>query len=160
MTDTALMSGLTVRPAKAEDQPYLARIYRQASLSNLADRVALLAHPEILELQEESISEEWTRVAVAGSGTILGFVTMRPTAQRDLEIEDLFVDPDWQRLGVGRALLGRVVAEARDGGVRRLEVIGNPHALGFYRALGFVVIGEVSTEFGPALRLRLDVTDP
>ena len=39
------MSTIQVRDADPRDEAVLARIYREASLSNAGDREALLAHP-------------------------------------------------------------------------------------------------------------------
>jgi GNAT superfamily N-acetyltransferase len=76
---------------------------------------------------------------------------------RYLELVDLFVDPDWTRRGVGRALLADAVGYAKTIGLGRIEVTGNPHAYAFYAAVGFVRDEDVVTDFGPAARLHLDV---
>ena len=64
--------------------------------------------------------------------TVLGFV-----AYTDEELAWLYVRPDWQRRGVGRALarfaLERMTAETKD-----VEVLfGNEPARNLYRSLGF-----------------------
>lgn len=104
-------------------------------------------------------SQDAVRVATVLSDGIIGFVTAAPVAGR-FELEDLFVDPDWMRRGVGRALVDDVVELARASGVTRIEVDGNPHALAFYESVGFVVDDHVSTEFGPGFRLHLDLSSP
>ncbi|MBW5484886.1 GNAT family N-acetyltransferase [Streptomyces bambusae] len=48
----------------------------------------------------------------------------------------LFVEPAAIGRGVGRALYRHAVARARELGMRRLVVDADPHAAGFYRALG------------------------
>jgi ribosomal protein S18 acetylase RimI-like enzyme len=75
-----------------------------------------------------------------------------------VEIEDLFVDPKWMRQGIGRALVLDLIAIARGRGIGRVEVTANQHALAFYENAGFVVYREEATRFGPAPRMRLDVT--
>ena len=72
-----------------------------------------------------------------------------------LELEDLFVDPDWMRRGIGRTLLADQVALAESQGIARIEVTANPHADAFYRSVGFVHVGETETQFGPAARMEL-----
>ena len=72
-----------------------------------------------------------------------------------LELEDLFVDPGWRRRGIAAALVTRVARALRVRGVQRLEVTANPHALGFYRAAGFIDCGVAETNFGAAPRLVL-----
>jgi hypothetical protein len=44
-------------------------------------------------------------------------------------------------------------------GHRTITVTGNPHALAFYLACGFVVIGHAETALGSGPLLRLDLTD-
>ncbi len=54
-------------------------------------------------------------------------------------VEDLFVLPEFRRLGIGRALLKRVAAIAVENGCQRLqwEVLDwNTPAIDFYRAIG------------------------
>ena len=74
-----------------------------------------------------------------------------------IELEDLFVDPDWRRRGIATALVGHIVDVLRARGVRCLEVTANPHAQGFYAAAGFVDCGVAETAFGPSPRKRLTI---
>jgi GNAT superfamily N-acetyltransferase len=140
------------------DMPALREIYRRASLSNEGDRDALLAHPEALVLGDRGVVEGRMKVAAVGA-RIVGFITTDTTVDRPgfLELEDLFVDPDWMRQGIGRAMVEDVVQSARERGIDRIEVDGNRHALQFYRRVGFVVDHEVETEFGTGLRMHLTV---
>jgi len=41
--------------------------------------------------------------------------------------------------------------------VAAIEVTANPHAMAFYRSVGFVDDGVAETQFGPAPRMRLSV---
>src|SRR4051794_38907636 len=151
------MSTFSVRDAAQGDEPVLARIFRRASLSNAGDRDALLAHPEVLVLDEDLIARGRTRVATLTDGTVVGFDTTRPTDRSVLELDDLFTDPVVMRRGVARQLVAHLVAEAASDGMQRIEVTANPHALGFYGAAGFIGDDEVATRFGPGRRLHLDV---
>jgi N-acetylglutamate synthase-like GNAT family acetyltransferase len=69
------------------------------------------------------------------------------------ELEDLFVDPQWIRPGVGEALVLDVSAPVRELSFSILEVTANPHAMAFYEHTGFVTIQMVDTEFFPAPRM-------
>src|SRR5262245_9834784 len=146
---------VTIRDAEAADLPALQRVYRTASLSNAGDRAVLLAHPETLVLADTAVREGRTRVATAG-GEVIGFATLDEAAS-GLELEDLFVDPDRMRRGVGRALVRDAARIARARGVARIVVTGNPHAREFYEDAGFVADGETATTFGPGLLMHLDV---
>ena len=91
-----------VRTALPADLPALRRLFRRSSLSNEGDRELMIAHPELVEPSEEAVAEGRTRVAVSVDGAILGFATGRRLEPGVLELEDLFVDPDWMRRGIGQ----------------------------------------------------------
>ena len=144
-----------IRTAVSADLPALRRVFRRSSLSNDGDRELMLAHPELIGPTDAAVAQGRTRVAVAADGAILGFATGRRLEGGALELEDLFVDPDWMRRGVGRRLVADVVVAAKRQGIGRIEVTANPHADAFYRSVGFVHVGVTETEFGPAARMEL-----
>jgi GNAT superfamily N-acetyltransferase len=150
------MIGASVRQATIGDLSELRRIYRRASLSNEGDRPALLAHPSVLEYSGVAVAEGRTRVAIIPAGEAVGFASIAFSGDV-VELEDLFVEPEWMNRGVGRGLVVDAVERARDLGARRIEVTANPHALGFYTKTGFVLDGDVETRFGPGHRMHLDV---
>ena len=144
-----------IRPGVPADLPAAADIYRRASLSNAGDRDNLLAHPEHLVLGPEGLAEGRTYVAEE-EGALVGFATWIE-ADGIFELEDLFVDPDWMRRGIATALVNHIAQVLRARGVERLEVTANPHALGFYRAAGFIDCGVADTVFGAAPRMVLAI---
>jgi GNAT superfamily N-acetyltransferase len=149
-----------IRTAVAADLPELQRVYRSASLSNAGDAPLLLARPEFLVFPGEGISTGRTRVATTGpedAGRVLGFATVAVGPDGMLELEDLFVDPHWQRRGIARRLIEDAVRTARAAGHRRLSVTGNPHASAFYAAVGFREGNSVATPLGAGRRLHLDL---
>jgi len=107
------------------------------------------------ELAEESLrlNEEHFRSLIENASDIITVLDGDGTA----ELEDLFVDPAARGGGTGRALIPHEVRRSRAAGVARIEVTANPHALGFYAAVGFVAGGRVTTEFGAGRRMHLDV---
>jgi len=145
-----------IRDAVPADVAVLGQLYRRASLSNEGDRMNLLASPDALEWGGLGGDDRRTRVAAVAGGRIAGFATSRPAGDA-LELDDLFVDPDWRRQGAARALVLDVVAHARNKGIGRVQVTANQHALVFYEKAGFVADHEVQTRFGPGLRMHLDV---
>jgi GNAT superfamily N-acetyltransferase len=130
-------------------------VYRSASLSNAGDRDNLLAHPQYLVLGPEGLAEGRTYVADE-EGSLVGFATWIE-ADGIFELEDLFVDPGWRRHGIAMALVNRIVQVLRARDAERLEVIANPHALGFYRAAGFIDCEMADTVFGAAPRMVLAI---
>jgi len=131
----------------------LQQVFRDASLSNPGDAPLLLAHPDVLVFAGEGIADGRTRVAVTRDDAgerILGFATVTSGPDGRPDLEDLFVDPRFRRRGIARRLVLDAVATARRAGYRQLSVTGNPHALDFYRSVGFVETGTAETAFGPA----------
>jgi ribosomal protein S18 acetylase RimI-like enzyme len=151
------VTAFRIRSARADDLPALTDVFRRSSLSNDGNKAQLLAHPDALVLSEESILAGGTRLATEPTDRIVGFVTSRE-ADGILELDDLFVDPDWMRRGVATLLMRDVTRIARQRNITRIEVTANPHALAFYRRIGFRLAGETQTRFGPAPRMYLDPT--
>lgn len=146
-----------IRTAAPSDMAALREVFRRASLSNAGDRAALLANPEELDLSDRAVRDGRTRIAALQDGSILGFATTTPS-DHTVELEDLFVDPEWRFRGVARALVSDAVANASRAGVKRIDVIANPHALAFYEAVGFRVDRVVATRFGEGPLMHLDIT--
>ena len=93
----------------------------------------------------------WWKVAQNDAGMI-GFAHyfLEGDAQR-IKLDKLYVHPDWQRRGVGAALLGSVESEARRQGRTTLTLRTKKHnhsALAAYQKYGFVVTAQVITEIG------------
>ncbi|HLI55916.1 MAG TPA: GNAT family N-acetyltransferase [Actinomycetota bacterium] len=76
-------------------------------------------------------------------------------------IEEVSVLPDWQRQGIGRALLGRVRDWARQEGLAGLSLTTFsevPWNRPYYEGLGFSVLPE--SALGPGLRAVRDANPP
>jgi len=144
-----------IRDAELADIERLGEIFRRASLHNEGDRPALLAHPEVLEFDATCVREQRTRVALR-DGLVVGFASVTPNGEA-LELDDLFVDPEWMRRGVAMSLVHDLASAADARGAARVDVTANHHALAFYEAAGFVVDGSAETRFGPAIRMHLDL---
>src|SRR6266550_4467375 len=74
----------------------------------------LLAHPEYLILGPEGLAEGRTYVAEEAAA-LVGFATWNE-AGGTIELEDLFVDPNWRRRGVATALVNRIADVLPDAG--------------------------------------------
>ena len=152
------MDEVSIRAAVAADLRPLRDVFRRASLANAGDAQAYAAHPEILVWPADSLAAGRTRVAVVAD-RVVGFASTVPAGDT-LELDDLFVDPDWMGRGIGRRLVVDAVDRARDDGVDTMTVVANPHALEFYLRIGFQAFeddGAVATEFGPAVRMHRSV---
>lgn len=127
---------------------------RRASLANPGDREALLANPDAFELPVEQLTAATACVAMRDAVPV-GFAVVLRREDGDAELDGLFVEPALWRLGAGRKLVKRAAELAVDMGASALHVIANPHADGFYRAVGFVPAGKFQTRFGIGTLMRL-----
>ncbi len=69
--------------------------------------------------------------------TLIGFVNLAWDGGVHVFLLDTTVHPDWQRRGIGRELVQRATAAAREQDVEWLHVDYEPHLDGFYRGCGF-----------------------
>jgi ribosomal protein S18 acetylase RimI-like enzyme len=58
------------------------------------------------------------------------------------EVHAFFVDPNWQRQGVGMALWEHLLLQAQRSGMTGLYLDADPNAVPFYESIGFVVTGQ------------------
>ncbi len=101
-------------------------------------------------------------VLVRVAGAAAGAVGLRPLEAGICELKRLFVRPAYRRLGLGRAMAERIIAEARAKHYRaiRLDTIGRSmaSAIALYRALGFREIPAYAFNPVPgALFMELDL---
>ena len=142
-----------VRDAALEDHQDLESVFQRASLSNENDRELLLQHPTSLMLSKRGIDEGRMRVVVDEDAVVVGFATYLVSGGV-AELEDLFVDPDHRRRGIGELLVLDISERVRELGFESLEVTANPHAMAFYEHVGFIRCGLVDTAFYAAPRMR------
>lgn len=148
-----------LRDATVDDVPALAGVYRRSSLHGATYRDALLASPDALAFSGDGAREGRTRVAVDGAA-IVGFASLGEERGDEIELDDLFVDPDAMCGGVGRRLVEDLARTASSRGFSRIIVIANPEAVAFYTRVGFVRDGDAETRFGPAPRMVLALARP
>lgn len=126
---------------------------------------------EALEEVQEDLEEGFCRLAVDDTGNVLGWVGCRPSHAYVWELHPLVVDVARQGQGIGQALVHDVEEQARQRGCVTLmlgtdDEVGlttlsgvnlyddipgalaaaqgrTPHALEFYRKLGYTLIGVV-----------------
>jgi GNAT superfamily N-acetyltransferase len=148
------MSGYDVRPARAADLPALAAVERAAQAMFAHVGMPELADAPVLSLAEVEryAAEGFVAVAEHPRDGIVGFVVVRPLGGA-AHIQELDVHPDHGRQGLGRALLDRALAWARETGfaTATLSTFRDvPWNAPFYARVGFreTAPGDAS----PALR--------
>jgi len=132
---------IKIRKARPEDVKDLTELSIRSKRSNGYDEAFMAACREELTVTEDHLAdgEYW----VAESGVVCGCacLTADPNG-RSAEIQTFFIDPDWQRQGIGRLLWRKLIERARAKELAELHLDADPFAVPFYEALGFGVIGE------------------
>jgi len=128
-----------IRPAhRAEGELLSALALRsKASWEYAADLVT--AFREELTLDDEDVAR--ARVYEL-KGRPAGFYSLEPITAARVELGHLFVEPQQQRRGIGRAMMQDALARSRGLGFRAMIIQGDPHAIGFYERMGARCIGE------------------
>jgi len=148
---------ISIRDGAPGEAAMLEALQRRSSDVWEAYREQLAANADAIELPQAFIDSGWVRVAQRGvDGAPIGFSVVIPTDAASHELDGLFVEPAQMRCGVGRALVEDAAARAMRGGAATLDVTAGP-AQGFYERVGFTVVGEDQTRFGPAVRMRREL---
>lgn len=96
---------------------------------------AYTREPERLQEALENSGFLWT--ARREDGELIGLIRGLTDRVSILYVQDILVRPEWQRGGVGRALMERMLAEY--GHIRQMVLLTDdePKQLAFYASLGF-----------------------
>lgn len=145
---------MRVRDAGPDDAVALAAIYGHHVLHGVGTFEEIPPSPEEMVRRQEAVRAVGLPYLVAerdGAETegVVGFAyaaPFRPRAAYRYTAEDsVYVAPDQVGRGVGRALLGEVIARCESMGLRQLvAVIGgsdNAGSIGLHKSLGFEMIG-------------------
>lgn len=122
-----------VRQALETDAPAISRVIVQAlRTSNSQDY-----SPAVIARVEQSFSPE-ALLGLMARGQVVGTASLEGDVVRTV-----FVAPDRQGLGIGRALMLHVEELAGASGVQALRVPSSLTAQAFYARLGYAVVREV-----------------
>jgi ribosomal protein S18 acetylase RimI-like enzyme len=153
MTSGAKTTPAAIRPARPDEAPALNALARRAKAHWGYDEAFLAAYRDALTVTPEDIAAHTTRVATL-AGHPCGFYQLRGVGET-AELTDLWVEPGVIGQGHGRALWEDAAAVARTQGFRALLVQSDPHAEGFYRAMGAERIGSQPSTVIAGLELPL-----
>jgi len=135
-----------LRLARPEDCATLSALALRSKAYWGYDPAFVQACREGLTVQPAGIAAGRVVVAIE-EGAPVGFYALDKGERRDeAEISLFFVEPDLIGQGVGRLLWEDAVARARRLRLKRLKVISDPFALGFYRAVGATLSGKVRSD--------------
>ncbi|WP_127900895.1 GNAT family N-acetyltransferase [Solirhodobacter olei] len=138
---------LTVRPAEPADMAaidaVMARSFPRLLKEAYPPSIRVLAVPRFARVNPRLVGSGRYYVALGEGGRIIGAGGWSAGAGEAAEVRHVATAPDYLRLGVGRAILSRVIEAAAAAGVRRLDCLATRNAVPFYAAIGFVALGPV-----------------
>jgi len=135
---------MEIHRAKPEDALVLTKIAFAAKRHWGYPKHWIQAWRELLTIQPEFITANETYVALL-DGQTAGFYALVNRNDR-ASLEHLWVLPGAMGKGVGRALFGHAVQEAKTLGVKAIEIQSDPNAQKFYEQMGARRVGEIITE--------------
>jgi GNAT superfamily N-acetyltransferase len=134
---------MVTRPFRPSDGAALATLHRRAILAltdefyGRAERESWASGVTDGGYAAAVADEEIIQVALDGAGEAIAFC-----AHRDDQILALYVDPEWQRHGIGRFLLRRTEPMMAASGCEVIRVNSSLNATPFYQGCGYRFVGE------------------
>jgi L-amino acid N-acyltransferase YncA len=156
---------MLIRPATEADAEALAAIYGHHCLHGFGTFEEIPPSAQDMAGRLKAVTGRGLPYLVAEvDGEIAGFAyagPFRPRAAYRYTVEDsVYIAPAHQGRGVGKALLGEVIAACEAMGLRQMVAVigdsGNAGSIGLHRALGFTHQG-VGKDFGYKLGRWVDI---
>lgn len=150
MNETAASHGILIRPAAPADIAAITRIYAAAVKDGTATfEIDPPDQAEMARRHAELASGGYPYLVAERSGLIAGYAyagTYRARPAYRWSVEDsIYIAPEFYRLGIGSALLARLIAEAEQRGFRQMiAVIGDSAqvpSIAVHAKAGFAHIG-------------------
>lgn len=114
---------------------------------------------EVLTISKEYIATKSVYKLVI-ENEIVGYYSFFHESENTIELDNLFVWPDFIGKGFGQILMKDFLLRFKNSGVKRVVLDAEPKAEKFYEKFGFVKIGEIETSikdrFLPKMELLLD----
>lgn len=144
---------LTVRPARAEEAAALSALCFRSKASWGYDTAFMARSRTALEVKPAAIAAGEVLVAVEGDA-LLGVAGVSVDGDvADLDL--LFVEPAAFGRDVGRTLLEAAADLARNRGARRMTILADPGARGFYERMGARFVRMAPSDAIPGRELPL-----
>ena len=148
------MSSAAIRPAGPGDVAAITRIYGEAVANGTASfEIDPPPEAEMARRLETLLAKDFPYLVAEQAGVIAGYAYAGPYHTRPAyrwSVEDsIYIAPEFQRQGLGRLLLARLLADAEARGFRQMiAVIGdaaNAGSIALHAAAGFRHIGAVQS---------------
>lgn len=126
---------MRLRPAKQSEAQALSELCFRSKAHWGYDAAFMAQSRKALTISRAKIRDNPVVVAVDAADRLLGVYALAVDGDV-VDLDLLFVDPQAIGTGIGRALFEDAMTEARMLGGRAMTVLADPHAAGFYEAMG------------------------
>lgn len=128
-----------IRPARREDADGISRVIvaalRETNAKDYSEAVIARVAQNFSPTAVHGLMEHRIVFVAATADQVVGTASLD-----DLVVRTVFVQPEWQSRGVGRALMSEVERVAIERGVSVLAVPSSVTAEPFYAKLGFIAV--------------------
>jgi GNAT superfamily N-acetyltransferase len=146
-----------LRKARPDEAETLTQLALRSKRSWGYDEAFMQAIQDDMVVLPQYLEDEYSMVAEQ-DGAAIAYSIMRVEGA-GAYLRDLFVDPPFMRGGVGTMLFEDALAFARTAGVKRLEFVADPNAVGFYERYGARVVAQLRSTYVAGRTLPLMAMD-
>ena len=117
--------------------------FKQSEVLDLYTQVGWTAYTENMLALEQGYKKSLLILAAYENDALLGIVRAVGDGFTIILVQDILVYPEYQRHGIGTALLKAVLDKYSD--VRQLQLVtdNTPKTVAFYKSLGFLNFSEI-----------------
>ena len=118
-------------------------VYNEEEIKSLYNAVGWRAYTDNMNALREGFKNSLLVLSAYEDGKLMGLIRMVGDGHTIVFIQDILVFPEFQRKGVGTALIKSVLKRYEN--VRQIELVtdNTPKTIAFYRSLGFAEFSDV-----------------
>jgi len=150
MTEALTLRHATLADLAAVDD-LLGRSFPRILSRDYPPSIMVMAIPLLSRARPELLASGRYHLAVTDQGRVVGAGGWSGRGQGPAQVRHVATDPSHLRRGIGRALMGRVLAEVAAAGFAAMDCLSTRTAVPFYESLGFEVLGRVEIGLAPGI---------
>lgn len=139
---------VTLRPAILSDLDTLNAVMKLSKAHWGYDTAFMEKFMELFSITKEALDQSTASVALVNK-TIIGFYQLVFNQEGDLELENIFVHPDYIGRGIGQLLWSDLCQSALSLGKSEFTLWSDPNAESFYLKMGCQKIGTKASPMMP-----------
>ncbi len=123
-------------------------------------RDEVLRKPLRLNLYDQDLEseKEYLRAGAFFDKKLVGVLLMIPSEQKTVQMKQMAVDPEYQKMQIGRKIMEFSERLLKDKGYCKIFMHARKYAVPFYEKLGYHIVGEEFEEVGiPHLRMEKEM---